>query len=324
MKTGDTSFVAENFATEGPQGAAQPSIEDSAHAIAADRTGPMGTMEATNDIDTQGYWTVDDYEALLGLAAYRYVAAALGNATESRLGHGAVRQPPRGDQHGARPDHQPQRPRLPALLAAPAQHRQPLRQPERRQLDLAPGLRQLGLGGVPPRRPGQRPRPDHDRRHLRLRLRPPARHPPAGHDRRLPRRLLLERLQRSDRHGRPGRHGPPGPGDRGLRVHDRQQPERAAVVVGELERARPELTVGGPAPRQRAGVVAARLGHGRRQQGPARLARRRPRPAARSSSAAASRRLGCAAARRSRSPTSPPRPAGAPASPSPAAAVRSP
>ena len=83
MKTGDTSFVAENFATEGPQGAAQPSIEDSAHAIAADRTGPMGTMEATNDIDTQGYWTVDDYEALLGLAAYRYVAAALGNATES-------------------------------------------------------------------------------------------------------------------------------------------------------------------------------------------------------------------------------------------------
>ena len=84
MKTGDKAFVAQNFATEGPQGAAtQPSIEDSAHAIAAARTGPMGTMEATNDIDTQGYWTTDDYEALLGLAAYRYLASALGNTTEA-------------------------------------------------------------------------------------------------------------------------------------------------------------------------------------------------------------------------------------------------
>jgi hypothetical protein len=84
MKTGDTSFVAQNFATAGPAGAAaQPSIEDAAHAIAADRTGPQGTMEATDDIDTQGYWTVDDYEALLGLAAYRYVAATIGNDTEA-------------------------------------------------------------------------------------------------------------------------------------------------------------------------------------------------------------------------------------------------
>ena len=83
LKTGDTTFVAQNFGSEGPLGAAQPSIEDAAHAIAADRTGPMGTMEATNDIDTQGYWTTDDYEALLGLAAYRYLASALGNASEA-------------------------------------------------------------------------------------------------------------------------------------------------------------------------------------------------------------------------------------------------
>ena len=84
MKTGDAAFVQQNLATDGPAGpSAQPSIEASAHAIAADRTGPMGTMEATNDIDTQGSWTTDDYEALLGLAAYRYVAAALGNASEA-------------------------------------------------------------------------------------------------------------------------------------------------------------------------------------------------------------------------------------------------
>ena len=84
MKTGDTAFVEQNFATNGPAGpAAQPSIEASAHAIAADRTGPMGTMEATNDIDTQGSWTVDDFEALLGLAAYHYIAASIDNGAEA-------------------------------------------------------------------------------------------------------------------------------------------------------------------------------------------------------------------------------------------------
>ncbi len=80
LKTGDTAFVRQSFATGD---AAQPSLEDAAHAIAADRTGPMGTMEATDDIDTQGYWTTDDYEALLGLAAYRYIAATLGDAGEA-------------------------------------------------------------------------------------------------------------------------------------------------------------------------------------------------------------------------------------------------
>jgi hypothetical protein len=89
MKTGDIAFVQQNFATSGPAGAAaQPSIEASAHAIAADRTGPGGTMEATNDIDTQGLWTVDDFEALLGLAAYRYIAATIGNATEANWAGG--------------------------------------------------------------------------------------------------------------------------------------------------------------------------------------------------------------------------------------------
>jgi hypothetical protein len=83
LKTGDLAFVRANFATEGPGGAATPSIMDAAHAIAADRTGPGGTMEATDDIDTQGYWTLDDYEALLGLAAYRYVAGRLGDTAEA-------------------------------------------------------------------------------------------------------------------------------------------------------------------------------------------------------------------------------------------------
>jgi hypothetical protein len=40
-------------------------------------------MKATDDIDTQGYWTTDDYSALIGLAAYRYLAQQVGDASEA-------------------------------------------------------------------------------------------------------------------------------------------------------------------------------------------------------------------------------------------------
>ncbi len=83
MKTGDLAFVKQNFDSEGPLGSAQPSIEDTAHAIASGRTSPTGIMAATNDIDTQGYWTTDDYSALIGLAAYRYLAQRVGNTSEA-------------------------------------------------------------------------------------------------------------------------------------------------------------------------------------------------------------------------------------------------
>jgi hypothetical protein len=83
MKTGDLSFVKQNFDTEGPAGASQPSIEDAAHQIVADRTGPSGIMGSTNDLDTVGYWTSDDYEALLGLVAYQYLAQRVGDQTEA-------------------------------------------------------------------------------------------------------------------------------------------------------------------------------------------------------------------------------------------------
>jgi hypothetical protein len=83
MKTGDVSFVRANFATNGPGGNAEPSIENAAHQIAADRTGPGGIMRSTNDIDSNGYWTIDDYSALFGLAAYRYVAQQVGNTAEA-------------------------------------------------------------------------------------------------------------------------------------------------------------------------------------------------------------------------------------------------
>ena len=95
MKTGDLDFVKKYFATEGPNGRTQPSIKDTAHVIAADRTGPAGIMESTDDIDTAGYWTTDDYSALLGLAAYDYLANRVGDASEATWADPGVRQPAR-------------------------------------------------------------------------------------------------------------------------------------------------------------------------------------------------------------------------------------
>jgi hypothetical protein len=82
LKTGDLGFVKGNFSTEGPNGSATPSIKDTAHLIAADRNGPGGIMHRTNDIDTRGYWTIDNYEALMGLVAYRYLAQGVGDSGE--------------------------------------------------------------------------------------------------------------------------------------------------------------------------------------------------------------------------------------------------
>ena len=83
QKTGDIGAVRANFNSAGPNGdAAQPSIKDSAHAIAAARTGPGGIIGATNDIDANGYWTIDDYSALMGLASYRWLAQKVGDNAE--------------------------------------------------------------------------------------------------------------------------------------------------------------------------------------------------------------------------------------------------
>ena len=83
QKTGDIGAVKANFNTAGPNGdAAQPSIKDSAHAIAAARTGPGTIIGATNDIDANGYWTIDDYSALMGLASYRWLAQKVGDNAE--------------------------------------------------------------------------------------------------------------------------------------------------------------------------------------------------------------------------------------------------
>ena len=88
QKTGDLASVKANFNTPGPNGdALQPSISDSAHAIAAARTGPGGIMENTPDIDANGYWTIDNYSALMGLAAYQWLAQQVGDQAEYAWAH---------------------------------------------------------------------------------------------------------------------------------------------------------------------------------------------------------------------------------------------
>lgn len=83
QKTGDRAFVQANFAAPGPKGSAlEPSIRDSARAIAEDRTGPGGIMKNTPDIDADGYWTIDNYSGLMGLAAYRWLSRQLGRTGE--------------------------------------------------------------------------------------------------------------------------------------------------------------------------------------------------------------------------------------------------
>jgi hypothetical protein len=85
LKTGDKSFLEAHLTAPGAAGAAeQPSIEATVQAIAANRTGPGGIMEETNDIDADGYWTSDNYEALLGLASYEYLAKVVGDISQEQ------------------------------------------------------------------------------------------------------------------------------------------------------------------------------------------------------------------------------------------------
>lgn len=72
QKTGDTGYVSANLSA----------ISAKIHQIPGDETGPGGTMMRSNAIDTDGFWTVDNQSALLGLLAYIYLAGRLNDSTE--------------------------------------------------------------------------------------------------------------------------------------------------------------------------------------------------------------------------------------------------
>ncbi len=71
-KTGDTEFVESMFET----------ISKLAHEIHDDRTA-LGIMKNTDAIDSNGQWTIDNWGALMGLTAYKYICETLGNTEEA-------------------------------------------------------------------------------------------------------------------------------------------------------------------------------------------------------------------------------------------------
>ena len=50
-------------------------------------------MAQTSDIDANGYWTSDNFEALLGLACYEYLAKVIGDTDPGTVGGRPVHQP---------------------------------------------------------------------------------------------------------------------------------------------------------------------------------------------------------------------------------------
>ena len=88
-----------------------------------DRTGPSGIMEATDDIDFEGYWTIDDYEAHARVWPPTDTSPPeSANVDRGPMGRPAVRQPAGGDEPDARRHDPPVRAGLPALLDDAAQH----------------------------------------------------------------------------------------------------------------------------------------------------------------------------------------------------------
>ncbi len=73
MKTGDTDIIKERFSE----------IKGNTHAISRDRTSD-GIMKMTSAIDSPGYWTVDNWSALMGLTAYGYICEKLGEEEEKK------------------------------------------------------------------------------------------------------------------------------------------------------------------------------------------------------------------------------------------------
>ena len=89
-KTGDASFVGKYFHDDsGGASAWGPSLYTMMHEIPGQLTA-AGYLGTSNDNDSMGRWLFDDYSAFIGLAAYKYIATVLGNATEAAWADGQL------------------------------------------------------------------------------------------------------------------------------------------------------------------------------------------------------------------------------------------
>ena len=231
-------------------------------------------MEKTNDIDANGYWTIDNYTALTGLATYEWLAKQVGNTAEAKWAAGqyasllaAVNKT------------------LDATISADHLNYLPCSMTEPNTDNRCSNAEDANwaapflfgrwawdgyLFGAPLSGPGvSLIDATYDYGFGRL-----AGQAAAQHVRRLPDAVLQHRLQRRLRGVGPGQRGSPGPGHPQLRVHDLERAERPVLVVGKPAVPQPGLTVDRDPPGGGQRLFPARLGHGQRQHGAARLDRR--------------------------------------------------
>lgn len=75
LKTDDEKYIREKFGE----------IRENTHKIAEDRiNGGSGIMKRTMAIDSNGYWMIDNWSALTGLASYAYICSRLDERAEER------------------------------------------------------------------------------------------------------------------------------------------------------------------------------------------------------------------------------------------------
>lgn len=74
-RTGDIDFIRQNF----------DAIKTNTHKITTDRiNNGKGIIKDTFAIDSQGFWTIDNWSALTGLSTYRYICNELGETNEAK------------------------------------------------------------------------------------------------------------------------------------------------------------------------------------------------------------------------------------------------
>jgi hypothetical protein len=86
-KTNDTSFVGQFFNDTQTQWG--PSLRTMMRTIYAGQVDTDGTLKSNFDNDSTGKWILSNYSALIGLAAYKYIATRLGQTAEATWAQGA-------------------------------------------------------------------------------------------------------------------------------------------------------------------------------------------------------------------------------------------
>jgi hypothetical protein len=87
MKTNDTAFVSQFFNDNQTQWG--PSLRTMMRTHFVAQLDTDGTMRSNFDNDSTGKWILSNYSALIGLAAYKYIATRIGQTAEAQWADGA-------------------------------------------------------------------------------------------------------------------------------------------------------------------------------------------------------------------------------------------